>query len=390
MQKSATRTRSLRLLLLASLSLAALTFTSAAQADEGADEGCKIANQLDPVALVPGDIVGKGPFGEAPATIASVKLTPEQAAAAREAKFKVGVVMQTMDIDWSRLVVDGITDTLAKYDAELVGVTDPNFQVDRQVAQIGDMIQLRPDAIISIPVDNTATAEAYKEISEAGIKLILMHQVPRGLEYPKDYQAVISPDNRGNGQVAAQILAQHIPQGGVVGIVDFGVDFFTTNERTRQVKEWFAAERPDIELRQVDFIDTTRAGDVAANFLTANPDVNGLFAVWDAPAMQVVSALRAQAKDIPVTTIDVGLEAAIEMGRCGYIKGIAAQEPYAQGVAEAEAALQVLLGNQPPPWIVLPAVPVVPKNLLESYEKVFQTEPPVPLQEVCAANEGCS
>jgi ribose transport system substrate-binding protein len=373
-------------LLIGAVTGTALTFAApAVQAD-----GCTVANAMTIADLQPAGIVGRGPYGEEPATTDAVKLTDAQATAAREGGFRVGVVMQTMDIDWSQLVVDGITDTLEKYGVELVGVTDPNFQVDRQVAQIGDMIQLAPDAIISIPVDNTATAEAYRDIAEAGIKLILMHQVPGGLEYPRDYQAVISPDNRGNGQVAAQMLAGHIPQGGVVGIIDFGVDFFTTNERTRQVREWFEANRPDVELKQVDFIDTTRAGDVAANFLTANPDVNGLFVVWDAPAMQVVSALRAQAKDIPVTTIDVGLEAAMEMARCGQIVGIAAQEPYAQGVAEAEAAIQVLLGNTPPPWIVLPAVPVLPKTLLESYETVFRAAPPKVLREACEATEGCN
>ena len=381
-----TRTTTLRWALAASVSIVVIGAAGARAQDA---EGCAVANGLDPAALVPAGIVGQGPFGEAPSTTDSVHLTDAQAEAARAAGFRVGVVMQTMDIDWSQLVVAGITDTLEKYGAELVGVTDPGFQVDRQVAQIGDMIQLAPDAIISIPVDNTATAEAYKTIAEAGIKLILMHQVPTGLEYPNDYQAVISPDNQGNGQVAAELLAAHIPDGGVVGIVDFGVDFFTTNERTRRVKEWFAEHRPDVELRQVDFIDTTKAGDVAANFLTANPDVDGMFVVWDAPAMQVVSALRAQALDIPVTTIDVGVEAAIEMARCGYIKGIAAQHPYDQGVAEAEAALQVLLGNQPPPWIVLPAVPVVPKNLIESYESVFHDKAPEAVTEACAASGGC-
>ncbi|MEZ5666115.1 MAG: substrate-binding domain-containing protein [Alphaproteobacteria bacterium] len=381
-----TQPKNWRALLAATASTIVIGAAAAQAQDAG---GCAIANGLDPAALVPAGIVGAGPFGEEPSTIASVQLTEEQGEAARAAGFRVGVVMQTMDIDWSQLVVAGISDTLEKYGAELVGVTDPGFQVDRQVAQIGDMIQLQPDAIISIPVDNTATAQAYKTIADAGIKLILMHQVPAGLEYPRDYQAVISPDNRGNGQVAAEMLASHIPDGGVVGIVDFGVDFFTTNERTRQVHAWFEDNRPDVELRQVDFIDTTKAGDVAANFLTANPDVNGMFVVWDAPAMQVVSALRAQALDIPVTTIDVGVEAAIEMARCGYIKGIAAQLPYDQGVAEAEAALQVLLGNQPPPWIVLQAVPVVPSNLLESYEAVFHAPPPDALVETCKASGGC-
>ena len=174
--------------------------------------GCSVAAGLDPAKLVPPQIVGSGPFGEKPATIDTVKLTDDQAAQARKQKFKVGVVMQTMDIDWSKLVVAGITDTLKKYGAELVAVTDPNFQVDKQVNQIGDMIQLHPQVIISIPVDNTATAEAYKSIGKAGIKLILMHQVPTGLKYPQDYQAVISPDNQGNGQVAAEMLSKYIPK----------------------------------------------------------------------------------------------------------------------------------------------------------------------------------
>ena len=350
---------------------------------------CDIANSLDPAKLVPPAIVGSGPFGEKPSTADSVKLTEEQAAKAKAAKFKVGVVMQTMDIDWSKLVVAGITDTLKKYDAELVGVTNPGFNSEKQIDQIGDMIQLKPQAIISIPTDNTATAAAYKSIGQAGIKLILMHQVPQGLKYPADYQAVISPDNRGNGQVAAQILAAHIPDKGVVGIVDFGVDFFTTNERTKQVKDWFAKNRPDVTLKQVDFVDTTKAGDVAANFLTANPDINGLFVVWDAPAMQVASALRAQGKDLPIVTIDLGVEAGIELASCGLVKGIAAQQPYDQGVAEAEAAIQVLLGNQPPPWIVLPAMPVLPRNLTESYKMVFHEDPPAELKSACVADNGC-
>jgi ribose transport system substrate-binding protein len=352
-------------------------------------DGCDVANKLSPAALVPTGIVGSGPFGEKPSTVDSVKLTDEQAAKAKAAKFKIGVVMQTMDIDWSKLVVAGITDTLKKYDAELVGVTNPNFQADKQIAQIGDMIQLKPQAIISIPVDNTATAAAYKTISDAGIKLILMHQVPQGLKYPKDYQAVISPDNRGNGQVAAEILSAYIPQKGVVGLVDFGVDFFTTNERTRQVEQWFHEHRPDVTLKKVTFIDTTKVGDVAANFLTANPDVHGLYVVWDAPAMQVASALRAQGKDIPIVTIDLGIEDGLELASCGLVKGIAAQQPYDQGVAEAEAAIQVLLGNQPPPWIVLPAMPVLPSNLTASYNQVFHEDPPSEIKSACAASLGC-
>ena len=155
------------------------------------------------------------------------------------------------------------------------------------------------------------------------------------------------------------------------------------------MQKWFTENRPDVTQKKVDFIDTTKAGDVAANFLTANPDINGLFVVWDAPAMQVASALRAQGKELPVVTIDLGIEAGIELASCGLIKGIAAQQPYDQGVAEAEAAIQVLLGNQPPPWIVLPAMPVLPGNLTASYKQVFHQDPPAELTAACVADNGC-
>ena len=351
--------------------------------------GCDVADKINPASLIPPAIVGVGPHGEKASTTASVVLTPAEAAKARAGHFKVGVVMQTMDIDWSKLVVAGITDTLKKYNATLVGVTNPDFQVDRQIDQIGDMIQLQPQAIISIPVDNTATAEAYRSISKAGIKLILMHQVPSGLQYPEDYQAVVSPDNQGNGQVAAEILSHYIPKGGVVGIVDFGVDFFTTNQRTLRVKEWFKANRPDVKLKEVQFVNPSQAGDTAANFLTANQDINGLFVVWDAPAMQVVSDLREQGLDLPIVTMDLGNEDAMELASCGLVKGIGAQQPYDQGVAEAEAALQALIGNTPPPWIALPAVPVLPSNLTASYERVFHKAPPPALLAACHASVGC-
>ena len=45
---------------------------------------------------------------------------------------------------------------------------------------------------------------------------------------------------------------------------------------------------------------------IAGDFLTANPDVKGVFAVWDQPALDTLSSMRAQGINIPVTTVDFG------------------------------------------------------------------------------------
>ena len=93
--------------------------------------------------------------------------------------------MQTMNLDWSQLQVQGITDTLKKYGVEVIGTASAEYQVDKQIADIENTIQRHPDGIISIPVDGTATAATYKKVSQAGIKLVFMDNVPTGLKHPR-------------------------------------------------------------------------------------------------------------------------------------------------------------------------------------------------------------
>ena len=85
-----------------------------------------------------------------------------------------------------------------------------------------------------------------------------------------------------------------MPQGGTIGLVNFGVDYFSTNERTKGVRDWMAKNRPDIKMKQVDFTDPSKVSQIAGDFLTANPDVKGLFAVWDQPALDALTSMRAQ------------------------------------------------------------------------------------------------
>ena len=107
--------------------------------------------------------------------------TDEERAASKEKKFKIEIVMQTMKIEWSTEQVRGITDGPARCGGEVVAAANPDLPVEKQIGQIDGMILLRPDAIISIPVDDVATAASYKKVQQAGSKLIMMDNVPAGL-----------------------------------------------------------------------------------------------------------------------------------------------------------------------------------------------------------------
>ena len=95
----------------------------------------------------------------------TLELSDAEAAKIKAGNFKVGITMQTVNLDWSQLQVQGITDTLKKYGVEVTGVASAEYQVDKQIADIENTIQRHPDGIISIPVDFTATAPTYKKVS---------------------------------------------------------------------------------------------------------------------------------------------------------------------------------------------------------------------------------
>jgi ribose transport system substrate-binding protein len=324
-----------------------------------------------------------GPRGETAAPAERLELSSADAERARAARIKVGIVLHT-DSDYSKQQVDGISGTLADYRGEIIDVIDSRFEVGAQIAALETMIRAKPDAIISIPVDGTATAEAHRKVQAADITLVLMDNVPRGLQPGIDYAAVVSADNRGNGLIAAETLAPYVPRGGTLGVIGFGVDFFATDEREAAFRAWFRDNRPDAAVVGADFGDPADAGSVATTLLTTHPELDALFVVWDAPAMDTVRAVRALGRDVAITTVDLGEEVAIELAAGGLVKGLGAQQPYDQGVAEALAAINARLGKQPPSWVAVRALAVTRDNVLEAFERVWHAPPSAALIRACA------
>lgn len=346
--------------------------------------------KVEAASLAPDSIMSIGPNGETSASVEDSELTPEQEAEIKEAGITVGIVMQTMDIEWSTEQVRGITDRVAELGGTVLNVCDGAWSVQTQEACIDNMITQKPDAIISIPVDDVGMAPAYAKISEAGIKLIFIDNVASGLTFPDQYQGLVTSDNQGNGAFAAAALAEYIPENGVVGVLDYGVDFFVTKERMRGFVAWMEENRPDIEVKITEFQDPAKAGDDAANFLTANPDVQGMFTEWEVPAVGIITALRGQGKTMPITVVNVASDIALDLASGGMVKAIGAQLPYDEGVAEANFAARAIIGAENPPFLAFPATPFLQNNVLEAWEDVYKSEAPQEIQDACEENGACS
>lgn len=324
-------------------------------------------------------ITGLGPHGERAVPAEQVIISDDDADAARRRRFSVAVVLHTTASDWAKEELAGIVMTLGRYGAAVVEVVDCGFDAERQVAALARLAREPVDAVVSIPIGSNRVAEAHLAIPAAGKKLVLLDNAPTGMLPGTDYVSVVSADNFGLGQIGAALLAPHVPPGGLIGILAYGIDFFATHEREIAFRKWMAAHRPDLALVRGKFPDVPLAHAATDGLLRDRPDLAGLFVVWDVPAIAAATAIRAAGRTIPMTTVDLGREVAAELANGDLLKGIAAQQPHDQGVAAGMATVLGLLGREPPPWIAMPGLAVTGDNVVEAYQMVWRAPAPAEL-----------
>ncbi|MDR9796883.1 substrate-binding domain-containing protein [Aeribacillus pallidus] len=327
-------------------------------------------------------ILSKGPHGETAVSAKTLELTEEEIAKIKQGNYKAAIVMHYAGNDWSTAQIDGLKATFERMGIEVVAVTDADFKSEKQVSDIETVLAKNPDIIVSIPVDPVSTAEAYKKAAESGVKLVFMDNAPQGLEHGKDYVSVVSADNYGNGVAAAEIMAEKLGGKGKIGVIFHDADFFVTKQRTEAFEKTIQEKYPDIEIVARGGITDPNDGEkVASGILTKNPDLDGLFVVWDVPAEGALAAARTAGRDdLVITTIDLGTNVALEIASDGIVKGLGAQLPYDQGISEAILAGYALLGKETPPYVAVPAYKVTKENVLDAWKLVYHKEAPDSIQ----------
>ncbi|MEA4854528.1 MAG: substrate-binding domain-containing protein [Christensenella sp.] len=337
-----------------------------------------------------GEVLSKGPHGEAAYAATDLELTDEELAKIKEGNYKVALSFHYAGNDWSTAQQAGLKDQFAKMGIEVVSVTDANFKPEQQISDIENAMALKPDAIVSIPVDVVSSASAFKQAADAGIKLVFMDNCPDGLEAGKDYTSVVSADNYGNGVKSAEIMGEALGGKGKIAMVYYDANFFVTNQRDEAFEKTIKEKYPDIEIvEKAGFDDENKGAEVGDALLTKYPDLNGVYASWDIPAEGVMSAAKAAGRDdLVITTIDLGNNVAKVIAEDGIIKGLGAQLPYDQGVAEAILVGYALLGKDAPAYVAVPALKVTHDNVLEAYETVYHMAAPQEIQDAYAASKG--
>jgi ribose transport system substrate-binding protein len=379
-----------RIAAMAAVTTLALTGCSAADSGKKSDTNSAASKKAEQALKdIQGKVLSKGPHGEEPSDASTADLSEADITKIKSKNATAAIVMHYGGNDWAAAQIDGLKSQFAELGIKVVATTDANFKPDKQVSDLETVMSKKPDIIVSIPTDPVATAGAFKKAADAGIKLVFMDNVPNGLKAGSDYVSVVSADNYGNGVTSAHMMAKALGGKGTIGLIHHEADFFVTKQRYDGFKKTISADYPDIKVvddKGIAGPDFAGDGQAAASaMLSKNPDLDGIWGVWDVPAEGIMAAARSAGRqDLVITTEDLGTNVAIALAKDKLVAGLGAQRPFDQGVTEAKLAGKALLGQETPAYVALSALPVDHDNVLEAWKQVYHADPPKNLRDAYA------
>jgi ribose transport system substrate-binding protein len=183
----------------------------------------------------------------------------------------------------------------------------------QQNNQIDAFIQQKTDLIVLNAVDSQGIGSAVQRALAAGVVVVAVDVDAAGA------QAVVMTNNIEAGTQSCTALADKIGGKGNIIIVD-GTPITSVQDRVKGCKDVLASKYPDIHIvgQQAGKNDVANGQSITTDLLTANKDLQGIFAINDPTARGAVLALKqANRTGIWVTGVDGSPEAVTEMKNPG-------------------------------------------------------------------------
>lgn len=245
--------------------------------------------------------------------------------------------------DFWKALIEGAQAGAKEYGVELsFRAADAEDNHEMQADILYQVAKEKPDAVILAPTSYTEVTDAAKEVTDAGIPLILVDST-------LDEQlgkSLIATDNIEAGSKMAQCILENLPENPVIGVVAHVEGSSTAMEREAGLRIGLGSYEKHIVGIVFSDSDYDRGYEMTTKLLEEHPDINVLFGLNEYSA---VGAARA-VKDLNLTSQIqmIGFDSSVEeiqLLESGVFEGIVVQKPFNMGYLGVETAVQVLQGK---------------------------------------------
>ena len=237
--------------------------------------------------------------------------------------------------------------------AQQAGVTiewqGPSAETEfsRQIEIVDAMINSRVDGLVLAPTEATALVGVVERAAREGIPLTIFDS---GIN-TDEYVSFVASNNHKAGITAAHTLGELLGGRGKIAMVKNVPGSSSTMEREAGFEETLASDYPGIEIVDFKYCQSDRsiALQVSENMLTANPDLDGIFASAEPGTVGAATALRNREMVEQVKLVGFDWTYTLERDfREGVIRALVVQDPFQIGRTAVQTVLAAMRGETPP------------------------------------------
>lgn len=232
----------------------------------------------------------------------------------------------------------------------------------RQIQIVDSMIARQVDGLAVAAQDRTTLNASLDRAAAAHIPVTVFDS---GVD-STNYLTFLATNNYQAGQMAARKLAALLHGKGKIAMLMHAPGSKSTMDREAGFEDSLRTEFPGIRIaaRQYSMSDRSKARDATENFLTAQPDLDGLFASAEPGSVGAALALKSRglAGKIRFVAFDAS-DDLVEDLKDGSIDALVAQDPFRMGYEAVKTLVDKLRGTDPPKMIDLSATVVTKGDL---------------------------
>ena len=257
------------------------------------------------------------------------------------AKDAIALVISTLDNPFFVTLKEGAEKQAKALDYDLV-VLDSQNDPAKELANVEDISVRGVKVLLINPTDSDAVGNAIAVANQKKLPVITLDRAAN----KGQVVAHIASDNTAGGEMAGNYIAEKLGKG--AKIIQLEGIAGTSAARERGAGFAKAAEAHDFKIlasQPADF-DRSKGLNVMENLLTAQPEVQGVFAQNDEMALGALRAIQAAGKkDLILVGFD-GTDDGVKAVKGGKMAATIAQQPEKIGEIGVQTADKVLKGEK--------------------------------------------
>jgi ABC-type sugar transport system substrate-binding protein len=280
---------------------------------------------------------------------------------------RLAAVIKGLDNPFFMTMRDGLVATARRDHAQLGVAAAPSGLQDTagQASKLVSLAANRRDCFIVNPINQINLVQALARVS-AGTPIV-------NLDSPVDKDAAgavgvkitthIGTDNVAGGKLGADAMAALVDRGSRVAVIAGIPGDVSSGGRAEGFRKGARGRFDVVETIPADY-ERSKARLAAKELLSAQSDINGIFAVNDLMALGVADAVREAGRRGKVAVVGFdGIREALAAVRSGALSATVSQYPYSIGRLGVEACLGAVRGKSVPANVDAPVQVVTKKNV---------------------------